>query len=146
MKKVTVAAITLLGVVGFNAPIHARPQEAYQQSVHQKITKKIRVVAAFAKAQYKGSPQFAPIGGTVISYATNTPQEVISLNDVFYLKVQDVWVLSANAQGPWTPAQFIPEVIPAVVCGQQNANPYEPSQICTLPWGSGLTYAVWKTP
>jgi len=143
MKKATVIVSVLFGVVGLGVPIHAGQEEAGQQVV-QKITKTTKIVAALAIVHYKGSPQFVPIEQTSISYATNTPQEVIKIGDVFYLKMQGVWLVSGDAQGPWTPAQSVPEVVPAIVCGQQNVSPYDPSQLCALPWGSGLTYAVWK--
>jgi uncharacterized membrane protein YgcG len=67
--------------------------------------------AAQAKVSYSGSPQFAPIEGTTLFYATNTPDKVIQVGDVYYLCLQGVWFMSATAQGPWTTASSVPQVI-----------------------------------
>jgi len=67
--------------------------------------------AAQAKVDYTGSPQFAPIEGTTLQYATNTPDKVIQVGDVYYLCLQGVWFMSASAQGPWTTASSVPQVI-----------------------------------
>ena len=67
--------------------------------------------AAQAKVDYTGSPQFAPIEGTTLQYATNTPDKVIQVGDVYYLCLQGVWFMSASAQGPWTTATSVPQVI-----------------------------------
>jgi hypothetical protein len=143
MMKVMVIASLLLGVVGPTAPIHAAQQESGQE-IKQKVTKKINVVAAHAGALYHGPPRFVPILETSISYAANTPQEVIHIGNNFYLYVQDVWLVSANAQGPWKAAQYVPKVVTAIVCSQLNAYPLDPYQLCALPWASGLSYSVWK--
>jgi hypothetical protein len=67
--------------------------------------------AAQAKVKYDGDPQFAPIEGTSLSYATNTADKVIKVGDVYYLCLQGVWFMSPNAQGPWTTASSVPQVI-----------------------------------
>jgi len=67
--------------------------------------------AAQAKATYTGAPQFAPIEGTTLQYATNTPDKVIQVGDVYYLCLQGVWFMSSTAQGPWTTASSVPQVI-----------------------------------
>ena len=67
--------------------------------------------AAKAKVNYNGDPQFAPIEGTSLSYATNTADKVIKVGDVYYLCLQGVWFMSPNAQGPWTTASSVPQVI-----------------------------------
>jgi hypothetical protein len=67
--------------------------------------------AAQAKVSYSGDPQFAPIEGTTLSYATNTADKVIKVGDVYYLCLQGVWFMSPNAQGPWTTAGSVPQVI-----------------------------------
>jgi hypothetical protein len=35
-------------------------------------------------------------------------------------------------------------VVSAIVCSQLNAYPFDPYQLCALPWVSGLSYTVWK--
>jgi hypothetical protein len=67
--------------------------------------------AAEAKVTYTGPPQFAPIAGTSLQYATNTPDKVIQVGDVYYLCLQGVWFMSTTPQGPWTTAASVPQVI-----------------------------------
>ena len=67
--------------------------------------------AAQAKVTYTGEPQFAPIEGTTLQYATNTPDKVIRVGDVYYLCLQGVWFMSTTPQGPWTTANSVPQVI-----------------------------------
>jgi len=143
MKKTLLIVSVLLGVMGLSLPARARQQDG-SQVITQKITKTTTAAAANATVLYRGSPQFVPVAQTTISYAANSPQEVISIGDLFYLKTEGVWVVSANAQGPWTAPHFVPEVVSAIVCSQLHADPYDPYQLCTLPWGSGLTDAAWK--
>jgi hypothetical protein len=136
MKKMKVIASLLIGVFGLAMQIHATQQEAGPE-VKQHITKKAKTVAAHASVSYEGLPQFSPIGGTSISYATNTPQEIINIGDAFYLNLQGVWLVSANAQGPWRAAQSVPKVVPAIVCSRLKFNPSDPYQLCVLPWANG---------
>jgi len=82
MKKVMVIASILLSVVSLAMPIHAAQQDAGQQ-IKQPVTKKANIVAAHAGVRYNGPPRFVPIQGTSISYATNTPQEVINIGIIF---------------------------------------------------------------
>jgi hypothetical protein len=67
--------------------------------------------AAQASVAYTGSPQFSPIEGTQLKYATNTPDKVIQVGDVYYLCLQGVWFMSATPQGPWTTAASVPQAI-----------------------------------
>jgi hypothetical protein len=67
--------------------------------------------AAQAKVTYIGAPQFSPIEGTTLLYATNTADKVIQVGDVYYLCLQGVWFMSTTAQGPWTTAGSVPQVI-----------------------------------
>jgi hypothetical protein len=67
--------------------------------------------AAQAKVVYTGEPQFVPIEGTTLLYATNTPDKVIQVGDVYYLCLQGVWFMSPTPQGPWTTASSVPQVI-----------------------------------
>lgn len=143
MKKVMMIGGLLLVVVTLAAPISAAQQGSSQQ-IKQPVTKKALAVAAHAGVRYMGQPQFVAIQETSISYATNTPQEVINFGNNYYLIVQDVWLVSPNAQGPWTLALHLPEVVSAIVCSQLNAYPLDPYQLCALPWASGLSESVWK--
>jgi hypothetical protein len=67
--------------------------------------------AAQAKVNYDGDPQFKPIEGTPLSYASNTQDKVIKYGDVYYLCLQGVWFMSTTAQGPWKMANSVPQEI-----------------------------------
>lgn len=75
------------------------------------VTVNAAAAAAAAKVTYDGAPQFAPIQGTSLFYATNTAQRVIKVGDVYYLCLQGVWFVSSNPQGPWQTAQSVPSEI-----------------------------------
>ena len=143
MKTMMVIASFLFNVVGLTVPILSAQQES-RQEIKQRVTKKTNIVAARAGVRYQGPPRFVSIEETSISYATNTPQEVINIGNKFYLTIEDVWLVSDNALGPWKAAQYVPKVAIAIVCSQLNADPLEPYQLCSLPWASGLSYSVWK--
>jgi hypothetical protein len=64
-----------------------------------------------AKVTYTGDPEFKPIEGTSMQYATNTADKVIKLGDVYYLCLQGVWFMSPSATGPWTTADSVPKEI-----------------------------------
>jgi hypothetical protein len=67
--------------------------------------------AAQVKVTYTGTPQFTPIEGTSLQYATNSTDKVIQVSGVYYLCLQGVWFMSSTAQGPWTTAASVPQVI-----------------------------------
>ncbi len=50
------------------------------------------------------------------------------------LTTQNVWLVSSNAEGPWTPAQLVPAKATAIVCSPTSTDPLKPRQLCTLPW------------
>lgn len=64
-----------------------------------------------AKVNYNGNPEFKPIEGTSLQYATNTADKVIKVSDVYYLCLQGVWFMSPNPTGPWTTAASVPKEI-----------------------------------
>jgi hypothetical protein len=61
--------------------------------------------------EYNGDPQFAPIEGTSLSYATNANADVIRIEDKYYLCLNAVWFVSSSPTGPWTIVTAVPEVI-----------------------------------
>jgi hypothetical protein len=69
---------------------------------------------AAATASYDGAPQFAPIEGTALSYAVNTPDDVIRVGDLYYLCKNGAWFRSDSANGRWSVASSIPEPIYAI--------------------------------
>src|SRR6184192_2163500 len=64
-----------------------------------------------AKVTYTGDPEFKPIEGTSMQYATNTADKVIKVGDVYYLCLQGVWFMSPSPTGPWTTANSVPKEI-----------------------------------
>jgi hypothetical protein len=75
------------------------------------ITVNAAAAAAKASVSYDGAPQFVPIQGTSMFYATNTAQKVIQVGDLYYLCLQGIWFMSTAPQGPWQTAQTVPQVI-----------------------------------
>ena len=66
---------------------------------------------AQAKVEYNGAPQFAPIEGTTLSYATNADADVIRVEQLYYLCLNAIWFSSSSPTGPWTVVSAVPEVI-----------------------------------
>jgi hypothetical protein len=64
-----------------------------------------------ATVVYDGTPQFAPIDGTSLSYAVNTPSDVIRVGDASYLCQNGVWFTAASPSGPWSVAATVPDAI-----------------------------------
>jgi hypothetical protein len=75
------------------------------------VTVNPAAAAAQAKVTYEGAPNFVPIQGTSMSYATNTSQRVIQVDDLYYLCLNGIWFFSASPQGPWQTAQSVPQQI-----------------------------------
>ncbi|HEV7398257.1 MAG TPA: hypothetical protein VGN86_17225 [Pyrinomonadaceae bacterium] len=76
------------------------------------VTVNPAAAAAQAKVTYSGDPQFKPIEGTSLAYATNTSDKVIQVADnAYYLCLQGIWFVSTTAQGPWQTASSIPQEV-----------------------------------
>ena len=75
------------------------------------VTVNPQQAAAEVKVSYVGSPQFLPITGTTMSYATNTPNKVIQVGSQYYLCYQGIWFVGSSPTGPWQTAQTVPQVI-----------------------------------
>jgi hypothetical protein len=70
---------------------------------------------ASPQISYYGDPNFTPIPGTDLSYATNSDTPVVMIAPNNYYACQDgVWFQSAAAQGPWAVATSVPAVIYAI--------------------------------
>ena len=67
--------------------------------------------AAQVNVVYNGTPEFKPIEGTSLTYATNTADKVIRVDNAYYLCLQGMWFTSPNPTGPWTTATSIPAAI-----------------------------------
>jgi len=145
MKKAMVIAGLLIGFFGLTVQIHATPQDS-GYDVPQKVSKTAQKAAVHASVHYQGAPHFARIEGTYIAFATNTWQPVLNIGDTYYfsfdfynpimLTTQSVWLVSSSAEGPWIPAHSVAETATAIVCAQLNPNPFEPRQLCALPWAN----------
>jgi hypothetical protein len=63
------------------------------------------------KVEYNGNPEFKPIQGTSLEYATNTPDKVVKVGAAYYVCMRGVWFTSANPSGPWATATSVPQEI-----------------------------------
>ncbi|MGC3943344.1 MAG: hypothetical protein QM762_02215 [Chryseolinea sp.] len=63
------------------------------------------------KVNYDGDPQFKPIEGTSMQYASNTQEKIIKVGDLYYLCFQAVWFMSTTPNGPWKTADSVPKEI-----------------------------------
>ena len=128
-------------------------------------TAKVDRATATTSVNYDGDPQFAPLQGTDMQYATNTGSSVIQENGVYYSVDNGVWFQAPNPNGPWTvaterPAEvdqipptspdynlkyvYVYDVTPDYVYmgytpGYLNAYIYGP----TVVYGTGFYYNPW---
>ncbi|MGH7156176.1 MAG: hypothetical protein ACREF3_19790 [Acetobacteraceae bacterium] len=63
---------------------------------------------------YAGAPQFTPIPGTGIEYATNTVDQVLKAGDRYYACYQGAWFVAASPNGPWVLADSVPKAVYAI--------------------------------
>ena len=84
------------------ASVPGTPQPT-RRSFWRHIPKKAKVERSEVKATaaYQGEPKFEEIEGTSMSYATNSPNDVIKVGDLYYMCFQAVWFVSTSPQGPW---------------------------------------------
>lgn len=80
-------------------------------SVPVEAVVKIKEAEAKAKATYNGDPEFKPVDGTQLQYATNTPNDVIECEGKYYLCQDAVWFVSDQATGPWKICKDVPDAI-----------------------------------
>ncbi|MDR3713420.1 MAG: hypothetical protein P4L51_11425 [Puia sp.] len=83
-------------------------------------TAKVDRNSATTNVTYNGNPQFAPLKGTDMQYATNTSSSVLLSNGVYYAVDNGVWFQSQSPNGPW------------VVCTQR------PDEVDRIPPSSPL--------
>jgi hypothetical protein len=69
---------------------------------------------ATAAVDYVGDPKFEAIPGTAVSYAVNTPSDVLKVGDNYYLCLQGVWFVSKASTGPWETADKIPQEVTTI--------------------------------
>jgi hypothetical protein len=102
------------------------------------ITVNAAAAAAKASVTYAGDPQFAPIEGTSMFYATNTEQKVIQVGDLYYLCLQGIWFMSTTPQGPWQTAQSVPQVIYTI---PPSSSVYNVTYVVQAPASDGTVTA-----
>jgi hypothetical protein len=87
--------------------------DAQQAVVEAQIPHQATLVrtAPGPKVIYVGTPQFTPIAGTGLAYATNTAFEVIAADGRYYLCYQGAWFVGASPAGPWVLTYSIPVAI-----------------------------------
>jgi len=78
-------------------------------NVPQKAT--VKRSEATIEVKYEGDPRFQAIDQTTVSYAINTPMDVLRVNNSYYCCYQGVWFVSGAAAGPWAVADTIPAAI-----------------------------------
>jgi hypothetical protein len=66
---------------------------------------------AKVKVVYQSEPQFTPIEGTSMSYASNTSSDIIKVQNKYYLCQDAVWFVADAPNGPWKMATEIPPEI-----------------------------------
>lgn len=74
-------------------------------------TAKVDRSSATTDVNYNGDPQFAPLQGTDMQYATNTSSSVILDHGVYYSVDNGVWFQAPSPNGPWTVATERPDEV-----------------------------------
>ena len=75
-----------------------------------------------AEVKYIGDPKFELIPETRVSYATNTPNDVLRYEDAYYLCLQGVWFVATTPNGPWKAADTIPQEVYAIPASSPKYN------------------------
>jgi len=65
-------------------------------------------------AVYTGAPQFQPIAGTTLVYATNSATPIIRVGSTYYALQNGIWFTAASPTGPWVVAVTVPSAIYAI--------------------------------
>ncbi len=93
-----------------SVPGTAAAQEAVLQA---KIPREATLQRNSAKLEvnYAGPPQFQPIAGTDMRYATNTAFDVIGIGETYYACYQGAWFKAPTPTGPWVLADSVPPAI-----------------------------------
>ena len=66
---------------------------------------------ATAEVTYIGDPEFEEIEGTSMSYAANSPNDVIKVGDKYYLCLEGIWFVSDSPEGTWKVTHEVPSSI-----------------------------------
>jgi hypothetical protein len=71
----------------------------------------VKISEAKLAVTYDGAPKFVPITGTTMTYAVNTPYQVVLADGQYYCCSQGVWFVAPAASGPWGVCTVVPSVI-----------------------------------
>ena len=74
-------------------------------------TAKVDRNSANTSVNYNGEPQFTPLQGTDMQYATNTGSSVILDHGIYYTVDNGVWFQAPSPNGPWTVATERPDEV-----------------------------------
>jgi hypothetical protein len=78
-------------------------------SIPQRAT--VKRAGTTIQVTYDGEPRFEPIEGTPLTYAVNTPNDVVRTSGAFYCCHQGVWFVAYTAKGPWVVCANVPPEI-----------------------------------
>jgi hypothetical protein len=85
--------------------------QAQDAALLSQVPKTAARAAQNISVHYFNDPQFAPVEGTTMQYATDTTDKVLLINNVYYLTRRGAWYLAPTPNGPWAQAARPPEVI-----------------------------------
>jgi hypothetical protein len=98
------------GFVLVSVPGTSQAQEALLEAqIPQQAT--LNRSAAKLEVVYAGTPQFVPIAGTTMFYATNTSFSVVRYGEGYYSCYQGAWFSAGAPTGPWVLVDSVPGVI-----------------------------------
>jgi hypothetical protein len=85
--------------------------QAEDAALLSQVPKAAATAAQNIVVHYFNDPQFAPVEGTTMQYATDTTDKVLLIGNVYYLSRHGAWYLAPTPNGPWAQAARPPEVI-----------------------------------
>ena len=96
----------LVSVAGTQPALDARTDAYIPQTtaIHRDAGSNLTV-------SYDGDPQFVPVEGTPITYASNCVDPVLFVDRSYYCCHQAVWYQASAAVGPWAVSVSVPQVI-----------------------------------
>jgi hypothetical protein len=78
---------------------------------HIPRTATVKRGAVTLEVTYDGDPEFEPIEGIGVSYATNTSNDVLQVGDLYYCCYEAVWFVAKSPNGPWEICDAVPDAI-----------------------------------
>ena len=99
--------------VGFVLSAVPHTQEADDAVLLASVAHKATITTdkTTVEVTYQGAPKFVEIPGTSMTYAVNTPYEVVFAGGQYYCCHQAVWFTAPAPTGPWTVCAQVPAVI-----------------------------------